>query len=322
MSELDLNRDAVGSPAPGAHGLPRSEGAPASPPMAYVYGVGRDDGSLSDLVRTVSGVDGHRVGLVPADGLVALVSAVPADVFDDTALRQQLEDLGRLEGIARAHHDVVDAAFTQAAVLPCRLATVCHNEGQVVGMLVEHRDWFAEMLTCFDGHVELGVKVHADPKAVAAPPQTASREPAGTRTTSPGRAYLQQRRQRRRSTEDLFHAAGAVVDDVTTVAQQLARATVMHRPQEGGLSGQHGVNIANHAYLVPSGTEARFRDAVRAATRSVPGVRVEVTGPWAPYSFSAPTVATDMGASAGGDGSGSGDGSAVGDAGGDGVAER
>ncbi|MFF9915397.1 GvpL/GvpF family gas vesicle protein [Streptomyces sp. NPDC013457] len=321
MSERDLNRDVVPSPAPGAQGLPRSEGMSASPPMAYVYGVGRDDGSLSALVPTVTGVDGHRVGLVPAEGLVALVSSVPADVFDDAALRQQLEDLGRLEEIARAHHDVVDAAFTRAAVLPFRLATVCPDEDRVTGMLVDHRDRFAEMLTCFDGHVELGVKVHADPKAVASPPQTASQESVGARTTSPGRAYLQQRRQRRRNTEDLFHAAGAVVDDVTRVAQQVARATVMHRPQEGGLSGRHGVNIANHAYLVPAGAETRFRDEVQAAARPVPGVRVEVTGPWAPYSFSAPaTVATDVDGD--GDRAGVGDKDGHGGREGDGVARR
>lgn len=52
------------------------------------------------------------------------------------------------------------------------------------------------------------------------------------------------------------------------------------------------MNIANHAYLVSADGEARFREEVEAVARSVPGVRVEVTGPWAPYSFAAPAPAS------------------------------
>jgi hypothetical protein len=259
--------------------------------MAYVYGVGRDDGSLARLVRTTRGVDGHGVGLVAAEGLVALVSAVPADVFDEEALRHQLEDLGRLEGIARAHHAVVDAAFAQAVVLPFRLATVYLDEARVAGMLVDHHDRFTELLAWLDGHVELGVKVHADPESRSPSPQGGAPRSAGG-PTSPGRAYLQQRIQQRRGTEDLYRAAAVVAGNVTDVAQQLARAAVEHRPQQGDLSGRNGVNIANYAYLLPTGAEDHFRGEVEAAARSVSGVQVVVTGPWAPYSFAAPAVDT------------------------------
>ncbi|MGW6563875.1 GvpL/GvpF family gas vesicle protein [Streptomyces sp. NPDC054975] len=258
--------------------------------VVYVYGIGRDDADVRRLAERVSGVDGHAVGLVAAGGLVALTSVVPADVFDEAALRRQLEDLARLEEIARSHHAVIDAAFAESVVLPLRLATVYLDESRVADMLVRHRAPFTELLAWLEGHVELGVKVHADPEArtaAGAPPEEPS---ASTRATSPGRAYLEQRRQHRRSTEDLYRSAGAVAVEVTKVAQERARAAVVHRPQQGELSGRRGVNIANHAYLVPMGAEERFREDVEAVARSVPGVRVEVTGPWAPYSFATPAV--------------------------------
>ncbi|MFE2992862.1 GvpL/GvpF family gas vesicle protein [Streptomyces sp. NPDC059262] len=290
MSAPDPIREGTDFPLPEAESRPATQEAPAPSPMAYVYGVGRDDGSLTRLLRTTHGVDGHGVGLVATEGLVALVSAVPADVFDEAALRHQLEDLGRLEEIARAHHAVVDAAFAQAVVLPFRLATVYLDEARVAGMLVDHHDRFTELLAWLDGHIELGVKVHAHPESASSSPQDAPRSAGGP--ASPGRAYLQQRMQQRRGTEDFYRAAAVVADNVTEVAQQLARAVVEHRPQQSDLSGRTGVNMANYAYLVPTGAEKDFRREVEAAARSVSGVEVVVTGPWAPYSFAASAVDT------------------------------
>ncbi|WP_187357029.1 GvpL/GvpF family gas vesicle protein, partial [Actinomadura sp. CNU-125] len=49
-----------------------------------------------------------------------------------------------------------------------------------------------------------------------------------------------------------------------------------------------GRNITNDAYLVPMDATDEFAAAVRESARDLPGVRVEVTGPWAPYSFATP----------------------------------
>ncbi|MFC9816945.1 gas vesicle protein GvpJ [Streptomyces virginiae] len=265
---------------------PVREGVCARPTMAYVYGIGRDEEKLHALARSATGVDGHAVAIVAGGGLAALVSAVPADAFDESTLQHRLGDLGTLEALARAHHAVVDAAFDEAVFLPLRLATVYLDEPRVADMLLEHRDRFASLLAWLDGHVELGVKVHVDSAVTAA--QATPAETAELPAPSPGRAYLQQRRQKRLSTEDLYRAAGAVADEVAHAARTLATAAVVHRPQQGELSGRRETNIANHAYLVPADAEERFRQAVHAAKRPAAGVQVEVTGPWAPYSFAAP----------------------------------
>ncbi|MFJ3583356.1 GvpL/GvpF family gas vesicle protein [Streptomyces sp. NPDC090127] len=293
MSTPEMAHGAPGAPGrePDARPGPRSAEPFAAPSVVYVYGIGRDDEGARRLVRRVRGVDGHAVELVAAGGLVALVSVVPGEVFDEAALRRQLEDLTRLEEIARSHHAVVDAAFAESVVLPLRLATVYLDEGRVADMLAGHLAHFTELLAWLDGHVELGVKVHADPEAMTAAGGPTEEATAPAPATSPGRAYLQQRRQHRRSTEELYRSAGVVAAEVTKVAQERARATVAHRPQQGELSGRRGVNISNHAYLVPMGTEERFREDVEAVARAVPGVRVEVTGPWAPYSFATPSMA-------------------------------
>ncbi|MGW2466738.1 GvpL/GvpF family gas vesicle protein [Streptomyces bauhiniae] len=247
--------------------------------MEYVYAVGLGDLAL-DGTAPVTGVDGGTVRTVGGGrGLTALVSAVPADRFAEEHLAPQLEDLERLEAIARAHHAVVDAAFATATVLPMRLATVYRDRARVAAMLDEQHPYFEELLRTLDGHVELGLKVYAEPGA-AAPAEEP--EPTGA---SPGRAYLQRRRAERRRAQDTYGAARDTAEQAAGVASALASARAVHRPQQGEWSAGRGENVANEAYLVPRQDVERFRTELGALASDRPGVTIEVTGPWAPYSF-------------------------------------
>ncbi|MEW2131725.1 GvpL/GvpF family gas vesicle protein [Streptomyces sp. NPDC005435] len=247
--------------------------------LRYVYAVGRDERALDRVTGLVTGVDGHDLRTVRGGGLAALVSAVPAGRFDEAALTAQLEDLDRLESLARAHHAVVDAAFAEATVLPLRLVTVYRDDARVAAMLDERRVPFGELLDLLDGQVELGVKVYAVPHAAAPAPASEVPEQA----TTPGRDYLRRRRAQRDTARHAYRVATGVAEAAAREAEALAAARVTHRPQQGEWSDGRGENVANEAYLVPLGAMAEFRDRLEALAR--PGAVVEVTGPWAPYSF-------------------------------------
>ncbi|MCX4419363.1 GvpL/GvpF family gas vesicle protein [Streptomyces mirabilis] len=250
--------------------------------LRYVYAVGRDERALERLAGLLTGVDGHPLHMVSGNGLAALVSAVPADRFDETSLTAQLEDLGRLESLARAHHAVVDAAFAQTTVLPMRLATVYRDETRVADMLDEQRPQFDEMLDLLDGHVELGLKVYSLPHAVPAP---AEPEPDAA---SPGRAYLRRRRAQRDTAQHAHRVAIDLAEAAALEADALSTARMVHRPQQGEWSAGRGENVVNEAYLVPLDAVEQFRARLSALAR--PGVGIEVTGPWAPYSFATQPV--------------------------------
>ncbi|MDQ1012646.1 hypothetical protein QFZ82_007131 [Streptomyces sp. V4I23] len=254
--------------------------------LSYVYAVGRDHDALARTAVRLAGVDDRPVGVVArAGGLAALVSRVPAVAYGEHGLKAQLEDLARLEAVARAHHAVVDAAFAAATVLPMRLATVYLDDERVTAMLGERHHEFDELLQRLDRHVEFGVKVYADPSGTAVP------EPSGeSAAESPGRAYLQQRRAQRRAGRDAHRAAAAVAADAARAVRDLAPERVVHRPQQGELSAREGENVANEAYLVPEDRAGLFRTRLQALVRDTPGVRLEVTGPWAPYSFATPVA--------------------------------
>lgn len=256
--------------------------------MVYVYAVGRAGTPLDGAFPGRTGVGDGPLRTVRAGALVALVSSVPYDSFGADGLKAQMEDLTRLEVLARTHHAVVEAAYECATVLPMRLATVYLDDERVTAMLAEREEEFRELLSRLEDHVELGVKVYADPReaVVTAEPEE---EPA----MSPGRAYLRQRRAQRRSHRDSYAAAGAIAAEIPVRVAGLVGGRVAHRPQQGDLAQGAGENIANEAYLVPAAHVADFRGALTGLGEGTPGVRVEITGPWAPYSFATPPQAPE-----------------------------
>lgn len=253
--------------------------------MSYVYAVGRAGTPVETELTGRQGLEGTPLRTVRAGDLVALVSSVSSASYGTEGVQAQMEDLGRLEVLARTHHAVVEAAYEHATVLPMRLATVYLGDERVREMLGEREPEFSALLTRLEGHVELGVKVYADPREALA---VSSREAEADTEDRPGRAYLQRRRAQQQNHSATYRAAGAVAAGLSDRVAGIAEAHVTHRPQQGELTQAAGENIVNDAYLVHGTRAEAFRAALVGLGDDVPGVRVEITGPWAPYSFATP----------------------------------
>ncbi|MGQ4514968.1 GvpL/GvpF family gas vesicle protein [Streptomyces sp. DW26H14] len=250
--------------------------------VTYLYAVCRADSPEPPAVPSAP-----PLRLVRDGGLAAIVASVPADAFGTRGLEARLNDLEQLEALARAHNAVVDAVHARTTVLPMRLATVHLDDARTAGVLRAGAEDFGRLLDWLEGHEELGVKVYATPQPAPSGQAsgTAGADAAGDE--SPGRAYLRRRQARRRSHQDAYRTAGEVAARLPQAVSALARARAAHRPQQGELASRVGENIANEAYLVARDDVAEFRAAVASLAAGVPGAQVEVTGPWAPYSFTA-----------------------------------
>ena len=238
----------------------------------YVYAIGRalDPADLAGLV----GIDGAEVHRIAHRDLVAVVSAAPAD---EDELRARLERLDELAVVAEAHHAVVAAVATQTAVVPFRLATIYRDEHRVSELLHQRYEEFAALLDRLTGTVEVGVKLYVEERA-----------PAPAAPSTSGRAYLQQLSQRHRRRDEKWQHAAAAVERVDSSLGALALDRSRHRPQSAQLSGAAGDNVLNAAYLVPTGRLTEFTDLAERLAQDEPALRLEFTGPWAPYSFTEP----------------------------------
>lgn len=257
----------------------------------YLYGVARGlDPAALDGAAGVGGAPVRTVVHTGAEGaLTALVSTVRLDQYGEAALRENLEDLAWLEETARAHHDVVDRAAHAAPTAPVRIATIYRDDARVAQVLDEQGDRFALALDRVAGRAEWGVKAYAHREALE-PAQAP--EPAASAASAPrsgaggaGTAYLRRRQDERRRRAD---AGRKVSEQATAIHDRLAELAVAarhHPPQDPKLSGRDGVQILNAAYLLEDGDAEAFAEAARAAGERWPGIEVEVTGPWPPYSF-------------------------------------
>lgn len=222
------------------------------------------------------GPDGPVVRQVSRDRLAALVSDVDTDRLTGLFDEDVTED-SELARWARTHDAVIRAAFAHAAVLPFRFGTVLRDRAAADRLLAERHDTALAMLAHVTDRVEWGVRVHDD----SPPPSDTS----GAADRTSGTAYLAGRRNRLRAVDEHRARARDVAADVRDELAAWAADVVDRSPGA----------LLDVAVLVDRSAADEFHARTgRLATQvDEAGLRLDVTGPWPPYSFvrTAPEVA-------------------------------
>ena len=256
---------------------------PGSPEEGvWAYGITASDrvaepGGAPDL-SWLTGVGG-AVRTVTCSGLTVLVSDVSLAEFGEAALREHLEDLEWLDEVARVHHYVVEAAARLFPLLPVRLATVYSGEAALCAALADHHDELLGALRRVGGRVEWGVKAYAAAEQAEAAVSPAAGEPG------PGLAYLRRRRDQLAAGREARAAAVSGARAVHAGLAGKAAAAVVRPPQSAQLSKVRLPMLLNAAYLLDASDGTSFTAAVAAEATAHPELRIELTGPWPPYSF-------------------------------------
>jgi hypothetical protein len=229
----------------------------------------------------VHGVAGETIRPIEGAGLTAVVGSVPASEYGDAALRRHLEDLTWLEATARAHDRVVSALMRHGPTVPLRLATVCLDDARVRAVLEERRADLGAALELVTGRTEWGVKAYADIDALT----STAVESAADGVAGSGTVWLARRRAQVSARDNVEHEVAAQADAIHT---HLVRRSVAGRRQPPAapiLSGTKERVALNGTYLVDGDRADDFAETVRALGKTHPDLRLELTGPWPPYSF-------------------------------------
>ena len=146
---------------------------------------------------------------------------------------------------------------------------------------------YAQLVAKLDrlsGHVELGVKVYTDSASPSPSPRIVDGRGGSTDTTS-GRRYLQLRHEQQRSRDEARRLSAAAAAHADTELSKLAaaRAITVHIRASCALIGATTCSTPPTSSSV--GLVETFTAKVRDLDGALLGARVEVTGPWAPYSF-------------------------------------
>ncbi|MFF8532781.1 GvpL/GvpF family gas vesicle protein [Streptomyces sp. SAS_267] len=241
--------------------------------LRYVYAICRPFPAA--LSAELAGVGGVPPRLLRHDDLIAVVGSVPERDFAAEPLRRRLEDVHWLEATARAHQGVIDALTVVTSPLPLRLATVLRDDSGVRVMMDERREDFERTLDRLDGRVEWDVKVYAETADSSG--ETGKTRERADEFTRRLHGTLSECAEENRLLPPR--------NPVRNAARNPASAREVSR-------GEEGSEILDAAYLVPRADSGEFVERVNGSAGDEPGMRVELTGPWAAYSFTGSTGLT------------------------------
>ncbi len=258
--------------------------APPSPDLVWAYCVLRED---APGPAGLTGVASSAVERISAAGLAALAGHVPSAEFAAEPLTRNLNDLGWLETVARAHESVLDATLAQSTIVPLRICTVFKSEGRVQEMLQSKRAALLEALDALDGRLEWAVKVIVDPERLNNAARPREHEGDATAPAGAGSAYLQRRRDERGIREAAGRLAAETAQLVHARLEDWAIDARTRAPQNRELSGHAGEMVLNAAYLIERERSDELREIVAELEGDLQelGARIELSGPWPAYNF-------------------------------------
>ena len=258
----------------------------------YVYCVGESRAlaplfadSLPDAIEEDSGLEA-----VEAEGLTAVVSAVPLETYGEGALAERLADAAWMATRALRHQRVAEHFARRAAVAPLRFGSIYLRREGVAAMLAERAPQLREVLARLGGREEWGLNVFVERARLREEVTRVSERLRGlsaqAEAAAPGQAYLlrkkieglrdeESRAETRRVAQEAERRLAAACDGA-------ARLRVLKDE-----AAEQGELAARLAFLVPREGFDAFRDAAeRLAEEYTPlGFRFELTGPWPPYNF-------------------------------------
>jgi hypothetical protein len=235
----------------------------------YVYGVTEIPSKPFSV--TAEAVDG--VGLVEpiAEGsYLCWASRVNRQEFAE-GLQKNMEDLEWLAACSIRHQKVLSEIGEVSQVLPARFGTIFLSPESLIADFREKLPKLGEVFKRISNADEWGVKIFGTAQ---------SRPVAAAVTATSGVDYLRQK------SAALQNASGGRHDEeADRFGEELAKLSEASVPGGKASSGQPGL-VWSGSFLVKRSQKKRFDQVLkRFAERWAGARRIDVSGPWPPYSF-------------------------------------
>jgi gas vesicle protein GvpL/GvpF len=236
----------------------------------YFYGVSRIATGKGAPSLNVGGpgIDGSSpVKTVNCGEFICWVSEVDYAGFA-RAMERNLENLEWLALHSVRHQQVVGEVAAQTAIIPARFGTVFSGEPALLKNVAGRSAALRKVLARVTDADEWGVKVFAERKT-----------PAKVEAVRSGKQYLQQKAaqiKQRPERDD---------PELGEFAAALGKVAAGAAPS-GKMSGSQPTLVWQATFLVPRSRQKQWEKVLSAFVERWEGLRrIEVNGPWPPYSF-------------------------------------
>lgn len=250
----------------------------------YLYGILRYCPLELSGLRGIEGC--WDVSLVGYRELACAVSLVPLSEYTQESMEAHARQLEWVAPRALRHQQVVQWLWQAVPVIPLKFGTLCSSLEKARELLERHYEALLRLLDLFRGREEWGVKIYVDEALAARAAERSTPEPRQCAPLSEGHAYFLRKNRQRRVDEhqsvQLAELAEQIYGHLLAHAVEGRKSRFLNASPEGTR-----LPLLSAAFLVEqqglpalenpaAQLEAEYRDY---------GVRVELSGPWPPYSF-------------------------------------
>lgn len=263
--------------------------------LLYLYCILKSDPTtIEDLQQSaIPGLEpSETVFPVEGAGLLAAVSHVPSDGFLEQPLNDLLLDLPRLTPYVLRHDQTVRAVQELSdAVIPMTFGSIYRSAQGVTSVLEAQAAALHRRLEAIRGRQEWEIKLFRRPEELVAAVSAASdrlRSVAeDAASAAPGKAYLLNRLHERELVNETARAASAAVVELQQCLEATGAEVRVEAVEVNELSPADQQLIYKLAALVPTSRTEVFRSAFVELKSEFQGrgLPLELSGPWAPYSF-------------------------------------
>lgn len=241
--------------------------------VVHAYGLVQEPWALPDHGIAESGVRTVRF-----HDLHVVVSDLAAESFGEAAWAEHGEETRWVTPVATAHHEVLQHLVDHGDVLPLQLPGIYPSDEALIAALEPSRAHLERAWRFLAGRVEWSLQVFP----TSAPQESDAPAPRS------GREYLERRRSQQDARNNERGRRELLLANTHEALTREATASVVRAPLDSAVTGREEPMLFNSAYLVRRDEEQRFlRVAEEHHNQLVvdADMRVEVSGPWPPYSF-------------------------------------
>jgi hypothetical protein len=230
--------------------------------------------------------DGAEIAAIEHRDLAMAATLVPGAIYNQENLDLHSRDLEWLGRRAARHEQVVRRLMQSRDVVPLKFATLYVSRERVEEVLESKYREFTRLLDRVAGREEWGVKVYADAEQIGQVCARAEGDllPEQIAAASAGEAYFLQKKRQKRIAEQARQWAANAGDAIY--------ATLLDTAVEGRQirclpPSVRELSVLSAALLFERGRHADLQaTAERLEAQYGAGLlRVELSGPWAPYHF-------------------------------------
>ena len=250
----------------------------------------------------------EQIRLLPIREFAALVSEVELSEFGEEALKNRLKDAKWLEHRLRHHEWVVEAFMRCGTVIPMKFATIFTTEERLCKRLLALYETLRELCGKLQGKEEWGVKAFCDLRYITASAEAEHEKikqlKAQLAGQPPGTVYLMRKQLEELVTQETDQRLAGNLESIYQRLSSLAHEARLNLLTPHDLTNRKQEMVLNAALLVEKPSPSRLAEEVRALRRdySPHGFEFELVGPFPPYNFIPPLVASPPAAGATGGG--------------------